>query len=386
MNLIQTPLDRRRGWKSLREIGSPWRLARLVRELSAHERTKHRATKSDEFKAQGAKSMEATRKQLRSYLGLLSMKRTAAHYVARMAMPPSVYAVDDTLDRHVREYQRDGTIDLALEAAGSVQSPDFGVRVLAVRKRELEQGIYAPESLDPGDLDVGTDAFEVYRRGAVLEATGSGVEARRMYTRALESDPAFPMALRRLAGLERSRSPAAAAALYSEALDFMPKEDYGEAGVLHVLDVYRNFLLTKRDGEFVAIPVSVGKVDFSSARLRSAVRRFAGLFLMRLRLRVSGIPASASAAAPAIDAGAVRQIAAVQDRQSAGINTASSVAASKSGSTATSLVKTMSRFPVRWVARHMDLFHFVLAGVSIDDLKIQIDKVDREWLSRTAAV
>jgi hypothetical protein len=34
----------------------------------------------------------------------------------------------------------------------------------------------------------------------------------------------------------------------------------------------------------------------------------------------------------------------------------------------------------------MDLFHFVLAGASMDDLKIQIDKVDREWLSRTAAV
>lgn len=364
---MQPKLDRSRGWRSIREIGSPLRLAGVVWRLRRYESTKPLPPRRE---AADAGHIDAVKRTLRRYIFLRSMKRTASQYVESMALQPEAYEVGRTLDRLIAEEEKGGAIDRALADAKSGMADDYDLRSLVARRLELDTGRFDETLVEPAALNLGINAYNAYRRGVVLESRGVRDEAERMYRRALEGDPDFSLALRHLGDLERDRDPLAAASFYSDALEFVPKEFYGAPGALHALAVYKNFVIARWNGELIAVPVAVGAIDFSSSWLRSPLRRFAGLFLMRLRLRANGAsPASRFSAAPAAVPAPVDQSASAP------------VAARRSLS---SLPRMWAKAAMNWLFRNAYLFQFVLAGPSIDSLKAQIDRIDNAWLSWTA--
>ena len=359
---MQPQLDRRRGWRSVREIGSPVRLARLVCSLprSAMKPSPWEATAAD------AVRIDTARRRLRRYIFLRSMRQTASQFVQSLALQPGVYEVAGTLDRAIAEEEQNGAIDHALAVAKSAMDRDFDLRSLVLRHHELDTGQFDAALAAPGELNLGTNAFDVYRRGVALESQGARDEAARMYRRALEADPDFSLALRRLGDLQRQDDPLAAARLYSDSMEFVPKEYYGATGALHALAVHKNFVIGRWNEQFIAVPVAVGAIDFSSRWLTSPLRRFAGLFLMRLRLRATGVaPADAAVAPPPASMAATSVAVAAPPRPGGGM-------------------RQLLGAPLRWLLRNAYLFQFVLTDSSIEALKIQIDRIDSAWLSRTA--
>jgi hypothetical protein len=178
-----------------------------------------------------------------------------------------------------------------IDVAQSCRPSDFSTRVLRGRMRELSGDVAGSlADYDPGSLEVGPGAFEVFRRGQSLRRRDPQ-EAERLFRLALEAEPRFSLAYRAYADSIRSRRPQEAAAHYLAAMAHMPLLHHGGANAgagfleLRVLGSYRNFLLTMKGKTYVAYPVASGAFDLSSEHLTSVPRRLAGLFLLRLRFR-----------------------------------------------------------------------------------------------------
>jgi hypothetical protein len=365
----------------------------------------------------------------RSYYGLLAMRRIASRYTSCLGFADERYDVLQPVAQAIREHQDNQVVNLALDVARFSRPTDFSVRVLCGRISELEHGSYPSELYDPGELPAGVEAYEVYRRGTMMQATGNIKEAERMYVHAIAAEPAFALALRGYADVVRERDPARAAIYYSGALDHMPRLVYGSASAdgIKVLGVHRNFLLTMRGREYVAVPLDMGHVDLSSPALKWPSRRFAGLLLMRLRLRARterpnasvshatfepvflNPPEPLSPAAPEPVAADIVEPVPLEIPQRVVPDTPEPrpvigpMLEKYLGPDIRRFLRSMAikvldaSFRIKYslrrnahlfqfkqvVRRNAHLFQFALLGSSMQDLMEQIDRVDRLWLSRT---
>jgi tetratricopeptide (TPR) repeat protein len=363
---LTSRLNLKRGWTRFRDIGSLLRLAWLVARLHADDRRIARIAIADDIQTQMRREMAVgCAKYIQSYCGLLTMRRVAAHYWAALGLPEKHYGVLEALDQGIRQYQENKLADLALDVAQASWPSDFTLRVLGGRKFELEQRFYRENLYDPGDCFAAVGAFELYRRGTALQANGNIKDAERLYAQAIEAEPEFSLARRRYADVLRYRDTVLAASNYSEALEYPPQPNYGPMknikGIVAALGVHRNFLLGKRDQEYIAIPLNLlGDVDISSPALTSLSRRFLGLLLMRLRLRARK-EASTAATNPS-------QPVSIMSRNKGGI---------LDGLFGPRIADGLRRRALR----NLRQFHFVLVDSSLEELTQQIERVNRLWLS-----
>jgi tetratricopeptide (TPR) repeat protein len=368
---LTSRLNLKRGWTRFRDIGSLFTLARLVVRLQAADRSIMRriAGHGDSQTAMRDEMAVACTRYVQSYCGLLSMKRVAAHYWATLGLTEKHYGILEALDQGIPQYQENQLADLALDVAQASWPSAFTLRVLGGRKFELEQRSYRSDLYDPGDCFAAVEAFELYRRGTVLQANGNIKDAERLYAQAIEADPEFSLARRRHADILRYRDTVLAASNYSEALEYPPQPTYGPMkntrGVVTALGVHRNFLLGKRGREYIAIPLNLlGHVDISSPALTMLSRRFLGLLLMRLRLR------------------ARKQAHAATTNPSQHV----SMMSRNNGRMPDGLFGPRMANRLRRLAlRNLRQFQFILVDSSVEELTQQIDKVDRLWLSSIPA-
>ena len=298
-----------------------------------------------------------------SYCKMLFIVRITRRCIARLGIAETHYPAFNLLDAKIHAYREGPLPNSALSFALFRYPSNYAIHVLQGRMLELETQSYRDDLYDPSGLQPGPGAFEVYRRGEVLSSVGRTEEAELMYALALEAEPAFTLALRRLADLLRRRDPAGASALYAAALDYPPRLTYG-SGQESILGVHRNFLLTRYGDKYVAYPGDVGELDLSSGGLRSVFRRFSGLLHMRWRLL----------------------------RRRRSINTAQqtahhdvTVSRNRTSILTVDRGHILFQIAIGFIVRKLRLLQFVLVDSSVEKLTRQIDRVDRLWLSRTHA-
>ena len=272
------------------------------------------------------------------------------------------------LDQNIREYRENQLVNLACDVAQLSRPSTYAVHALRGRLIELNGEAYSSDLYRPGELAVEIEPFEVYRYAAKMQALRSVKEAERSYALALKAEPEFSVALRRYAEILRQRDPAQAASRYSEALNYAPRLHRSSQGII---GFHRNFLLTRHGKEYVAAPVAIGEIDISSPVTRWPSRRFYGLMLMRLRVH------------PRNKASVAASSAAVAMRPSSKIKARLERSLGRFSRSIDSCWRYCRPMLINWVMRKASLFQFVIVGSSMEDLKQQIDQVDKLWLSRT---
>lgn len=401
MTDFQSIAPQRRAVPRLSDFGSPFKLYELILETDARELLVGRTQR---FKDKGAAKIRdeieaACLRHLQYYLSLLTVAAVQRHYLAKLALPQASNTVLNHIDAAIASEKE--LANLSMQVVALDQKTNYVARVLAGRKAELEGLSYDSDLFDPKDTAIGESAFDIYRRGASLEAAGNIHEAEAMYRHAIGAAPRFSLALRGYAGLLRQRDPMQAAHCYSAALDDMPRLTYGLTNTgffgtkLEAASVYRDFRILETKDEAIAFPIIVGSVDFSNAALRSRLHRFAGLFLLRIRLRLrqkaelSLPPAGKAAGAKASFLGELKKVLLVRAPPLAkclGFFTRLARSAlslfAKFKSRVRRFIAGTLRSSTIWILGFdKSLFDFVLIDSDADRLKAQIDMIYAQWLA-----
>jgi tetratricopeptide (TPR) repeat protein len=292
------------------------------------------------------------------------MQRIARHYATELGLRYGDVCCLGLLDRQIASYRENGLVDRAFDIAQLQQYSNIGIHTLRGRKFELEHGCYREELYDPGDLYIGSEAFEAYRRGNALVTKGRIKEAEDLYARTIEAEPQFSLALRRYGDILRRRDAKLAAKSYSAALEYPPRLAFGSGGAIGninaVSEDYRNFTIFRMGQDYVAVPAAIGSIDPSVPAFRSAFRRLLGLLLMRLRLRARlENNLTNEAALKVIESKSYQRVWPKRLRNWL----------------RSSMVKCFNR--------NIRYFQFLFVDSSERELLGQIDMVNREWLSRT---
>lgn len=290
MNYIQPITTRRRKIPRLSDFGSPFKLMALVSDLNERDLGSERALR---LQSSGTLKMRASMasiciEHIRYYLALLTLASVQRHYLSRIGLSPQNPVLDE-ISAGIAENKELAQASAKIATLSDTSS--YTARTLAGQKVELEELRYDGDLYDPKNTAIGEAAFELYRRGLWLEKEGRPGEAEAMYMLALKTDPSFAAACRQVAGIVRKRDPSQAAALYSAALDYMPHLNYGHPGNISIAGVrlevqaaYRDFLIFEYSKRAFAVPAILGTVDLQDPKVRSRLNRFAGLYVLRLRL------------------------------------------------------------------------------------------------------
>lgn len=306
-----------------------------------------------------------------SYCRLMIIRRIARRYAAELGLGHDDVCCLGLLDQQIASYRGNGLVDRAFDIAQSQQSSNIRARILRGRMFELEHECYREELYDPGDLHIGPEAFEVYRRGNALVAKGRTKEAEDLYMRVIQVVPDFSLALRRYGDVLRRHDAELAAKNYSAALEYQPQLAYSHGIITNAsaeyFGAYRNFAIIKFERDYVAIPAASGSFDLSVPALRSAYRRFLGLLLMRLRLQTRPENETASLGNETTNKATLNVFESEPDQ---------CVWPKR-------LRNWLRSSMVKWLSRNIRYFQFLLVDSSESELLRQIDMVDHKWLSRT---
>jgi len=167
-------------------------------------------------------------------------------------------------------------------------------------------------------------------------------------------------------------------------------------------------LLAKYGKQYIAFPLAIGSFDLSSPALKSPLRRFNGLLLMRLRLRASNDATQEHrnisftsenffdrylTSIKRVGRSIKRVLRPIEPELRPTIRVVRRIKGVvhpikwivRSVKWLVSSIVWMER-QIKWVvSRNEHLFQFVLIDSTMEELMQQIDKTDRRWLSRTYA-
>jgi hypothetical protein len=352
-----------------------------------------------------------------TFTDIKSMRQVARRYSVQMGLAADEYKVFELIDKTIAKTNYEDLLNQMVGIAQRYRPSDYFARVLRGRVRELSGDVIGSMAdYEPGSLNVGAGAFEVFRRGVWLRDQKQD-EAERLFRLAIGAEPSFSLAYRAYADCVRWRNPHSAAANYLAGLEHMPRLHYGGANPsvghfdLRALGEYRNFVLTIKGKKYIAYPAASGDFDLSSERLTWTSRRLAGLLLLRLRFRNKLLRGSYTGAAPAPkpphrwwqSRGRVakyrRRLARYKDLP--GVETARfnvylirklvrilvlilvlpGRISARIQLRIMELERQAAQQFVAWAGRNYHLFQFMLTGDSLDDLKEQIDLLHDCWLS-----